>query len=91
MKETGIIRRIDELGRIVIPKEIRRNFHINEGDQMEIYINDGSIVIKQFHVASDISQLLNNIKDDLKNKKNGEVNSLMIEKVDELLALNEKL
>lgn len=40
MKATGIIRRIDELGRIVIPKEIRRNMNIREGDALEIYTSD---------------------------------------------------
>ena len=37
MKATGIVRRIDDLGRIVIPKEIRRTMHISEGDPLEIY------------------------------------------------------
>ena len=40
MKPTGIIRRIDDLGRIVIPKEIRRNMNIREGDALEIYTSD---------------------------------------------------
>lgn len=37
MKATGIVRRIDDLGRVVIPKEIRQNYHIKEGDPLEIY------------------------------------------------------
>ena len=49
MKTTGIVRRIDELGRIVIPKEIRRVFKIKEGDPMEIFTDrDGSIIIKPY-------------------------------------------
>lgn len=43
----GIVRRIDDLGRIVIPKEIRKAFAIKEGDPMEIYIKDHSIIIKK--------------------------------------------
>ena len=39
MKATGIVRRIDDLGRIVIPKEIRRSFRIKEGDPLEIFTN----------------------------------------------------
>lgn len=39
MKATGIIRRIDDLGRVVIPREIRRNMHIREGDPLEIYLD----------------------------------------------------
>lgn len=40
MKATGIIRRIDDLGRIVLPKEIRRSLNVNEGDAMEIYVDE---------------------------------------------------
>ena len=42
MKATGIVRRIDELGRIVIPKEIRRNLNINDGDLLEIFLDKES-------------------------------------------------
>ena len=47
MRATGIIRRIDDLGRVVIPREIRRNFRIREGDPLEIYTDqiDGQPVI----------------------------------------------
>ena len=49
MKATGIIRRIDELGRIVIPKEIRKNFRISEGENIEIYIDENeNIVLKKY-------------------------------------------
>lgn len=48
MKATGVVRRIDDLGRIVIPKEIRRTLRINEGDNLEIYVNDDSIVLKKY-------------------------------------------
>ena len=47
MKKTGITRKLDELGRIVIPKEIRNNFHIEEGDQIEFYLNNDEIVIRK--------------------------------------------
>ena len=47
MKETGITRKLDELGRIVIPKEIRNNFKIEEGDQIEFYLKDNEIIIKK--------------------------------------------
>ena len=47
MKKTGITRKLDELGRIVIPKEIRTNFKIEEGDQIEFYLNDNEIIIKK--------------------------------------------
>ncbi|MEK3722269.1 AbrB/MazE/SpoVT family DNA-binding domain-containing protein [Paenibacillus sp. FSL H8-0034] len=48
MKATGIVRRIDDLGRVVIPKEIRRTFGIAEGDPLEIFVDGGSIVLKKY-------------------------------------------
>ena len=48
MKATGIIRRVDELGRVVIPIEIRNQFNIIEKDPIEIYVEGGTIVLKKF-------------------------------------------
>ena len=48
MKATGIIRRVDELGRVVIPIEIRNQFNIVEKDPIEIYVNDSSIILKKY-------------------------------------------
>ena len=48
MKSTGIIRRVDELGRVVIPIEIRNQFNIAEKDPIEIYVDGSSIVLKKF-------------------------------------------
>lgn len=55
MKATGIIRRIDDLGRVVIPKEIRRNFHIREGDPLEIYMSDDGkyVCFKKYMVTEE--------------------------------------
>lgn len=48
MKATGIIRRIDDLGRIVIPKEIRRNFGIREGEPLEIFVHGDFVCFKKY-------------------------------------------
>lgn len=48
MKCTGIVRRIDELGRVVIPKEIRKVMKIKEGEPLEIFLDNGSVVIKKY-------------------------------------------
>ena len=49
MKATGIVRRIDDLGRIVIPKEIRRTLRIREGDALEIFTDrEGEIILKKY-------------------------------------------
>ena len=48
MKATGIIRRVDDLGRIVIPKEIRRNLQIKEGDPLEIYVEKDGLMLRKY-------------------------------------------
>ena len=48
MKATGIVRRIDDLGRVVIPKEIRRTLRLRDGDPMEIFTDrEGTVILKQ--------------------------------------------
>ena len=57
MKATGIVRRIDDLGRVVIPKEIRRTLHIREGDPLEIYTEkDGEVIFKKYSPLGDLSE-----------------------------------
>jgi site-specific DNA recombinase len=57
MKATGIVRRIDDLGRVVIPKEIRRTMRIREGDPLEIYTNsDGEVIFKKYSAISEMSE-----------------------------------
>lgn len=48
MKATGIVRRIDDLGRVVIPKEIRRNMKLREGDPLEIFVEGDGIIFKKY-------------------------------------------
>ena len=56
MKATGIVRRIDDLGRVVIPKEIRRTMRIREGDPMEIYTDvDGAVIFKKYSPIGELS------------------------------------
>ncbi|MDD2435859.1 MAG: stage V sporulation T C-terminal domain-containing protein [Bacilli bacterium] len=57
MKTTGIVRRIDELGRIVIPKEIRKNLRIKDGENLEISIDDKDIILKKYSVMKEIEDL----------------------------------
>lgn len=51
MKSTGIVRKLDELGRVVIPKEIRNKLDIEEKDPIEIYLDGTSIVLKKFETG----------------------------------------
>ena len=55
MKATGIVRRIDDLGRVVIPKEIRRTMRIREGDPLEIYTDrDGGVIFKKYSPVNEL-------------------------------------
>lgn len=55
MKATGIVRRIDDLGRVVVPKEIRRTLRIREGDPMEIFTDrEGEIILKKYSPIGEI-------------------------------------
>lgn len=57
MKATGIVRRIDDLGRVVVPKEIRRVLRIREGDPLEIYTgNAGEVILKKYSPISELGQ-----------------------------------
>ena len=49
MKSTGITRQVDTLGRVVLPKEIRRNLGLDVNDSMEIYVDGDSIILKKYH------------------------------------------
>lgn len=48
MKATGIVRKVDNLGRIVVPKELRNTLNIQEGSPLEIYTDDGQIILKKY-------------------------------------------
>ena len=56
MKETGIVRRIDDLGRIVIPKEIRRSLKIQEGDPLEIFLEKDCVCFKRYSALGSLSE-----------------------------------
>lgn len=58
MKASGIVRRIDDLGRIVIPKEIRRDLWIGEGCPMEIVPTDEGVLLKKYHPGRSLSEML---------------------------------
>lgn len=57
MKTTGIVRRIDELGRVVIPKELRRTMHLKEGEEMEVFVApDNSLVLKKYSAVKELAK-----------------------------------
>lgn len=63
VKSTGIVRKVDELGRVVIPIELRRTLGINEKDALEIYVDDDRIVLKKYK-PSMTCQITGEISDD---------------------------
>ena len=63
MKSTGVIRRIDDLGRIVIPKEIRKNLRIKEGDNLEVFIDEENIILKKYSMMNKINDLAQELTD----------------------------
>ena len=66
MKETGIIRRIDDLGRIVIPKEIRRTLRLHEGDPLELFLYEDGLVFKPYnigqHLEKEVREVMNALR-----------------------------
>lgn len=71
MKATGIVRRIDDLGRVVIPKEIRRTLRIREGDPLEIYTDtDGGVIFKKYSPVEELSQFATTYSDVLSHTSN---------------------
>ena len=66
MKATGIVRRIDDLGRVVIPKEIRRTLRIREGDPLEIFTEkDGEVIFKKYSPMGELGEFAAQICDSL--------------------------
>ncbi len=57
MKSTGVVRRIDDLGRIVIPKEIRKNLKIRDGESLEIFVDQEEILLKKFSSSADLGTI----------------------------------
>ncbi len=67
MKETGMTRRVDELGRIVIPKEIRQIFKIKVGTPLEIFVEGDRLVMQKYQVAEGYAELLESVTESLCN------------------------
>lgn len=68
MKATGIVRRIDDLGRVVIPKEIRRTLRIREGDPLEIYTDrDGEVILKKYSLIGGLGDFADAYAESLHN------------------------
>ncbi len=79
MKATGIVRRIDDLGRVVIPKEIRRTMRIREGDALEIYTSaEGEVIFKKYSPMGELNQFASQYAEAL--SKTGELPVIVCDK-----------
>ena len=78
MNATGIIRRVDDLGRIVLPKEVRRKVGISEGTPMEIFTSDEGIVLKKYYPENELEGMTKNLMEAVEDmcvdpKKTGDI------------------
>ena len=86
MKATGIVRRIDDLGRVVVPKEIRRVLRIREGDPLEIYTgNSGEVILKKYSPINELGQFAEEYVDTISKVLGGTV---MVSDTDQVIAVS---
>ena len=89
MKATGIVRKIDELGRIVIPKELRSTLHIKDGDPIEIFTaEDGVIALRKYEPTDSVLSYLERLEALINNEEFRHKNKMLV-KIAELEALLE--
>lgn len=72
MKVTGTVRRMDELGRVVIPREIRERFHIKEGDPLEILTEDDKIIFRKYDTSDGRDEAVETLQQWLQDDPNDE-------------------
>ena len=81
MKATGIVRKVDELGRIVLPSELRKTMHVQVGDSFELFTNENTVVLKKYEPGC----VLTGAMDDLVDYKGRKVSKQAIKEMLELL------
>ena len=84
MKSTGIVRKLDELGRITLPIELRRNLDVNERDPLEIFVDDDKIILKKY----DPSDIFTGEMDDLVDYRGKKVSKKSILELARIAGLN---
>ncbi len=84
MKSTGIVRKLDELGRITLPIELRRNLNVNERDPLEIFVDDDKIILKKY----DPSDIFTGEMDDLVEYRGKKVSKKSILELARIAGLN---
>lgn len=87
MKETGVIRRMDDLGRIVIPKEIRRLLNLKEGDALELFLHEQGVFYKKYDPVKPVRACLATLKEAVMDEPALKCSGEVMQKISELEAL----
>lgn len=86
MKATGVVRRIDDLGRIVIPKEIRKSLRIREGENLEIFVDHNeNVILKKYSLMNKINDIASDFTDSIHTFTN---NNVIITDLDSIIAVS---
>ena len=84
MKATGITRKVDDLGRVVLPIELRRNLGIGIGDTLEIFTDKETIVLRRYNAVDDLLTMAVRLKDRVVAEECGEMKPVLLDKLSEI-------
>ena len=84
MKATGITRKVDDLGRVVLPIELRRNLGIGIGDTLEIFTDKETIVLRRYNAVDDLLTMAVRLKDRVVVEECGEMKPVLLDKLSEI-------
>lgn len=87
MKNTGFIRRIDDLGRLVVPKEIRQRLRISEGDFMELYVDGSRVIFQKYQPCYRVQDSLKSFRSMVEDDPDLKCRKALLEKVSEMQAI----
>ncbi|WP_313525409.1 AbrB/MazE/SpoVT family DNA-binding domain-containing protein [Anaerotignum sp.] len=90
MKATGIVRKVDDLGRVVLPIELRRNLGIGIGDPLEIYTENDAIVLKRYNAVDDIVSVAERLKKMIEAESSPKTRAEMLNTIGEILEATKK-
>lgn len=90
MKATGIVRKVDDLGRVVLPIELRRNLGIGIGDPLEIYTENDAIVLKRYNAVDDVASVAERLKKMVEAESNPTTRLEMLNTIGEILEATKK-
>ena len=90
MKATGIVRKVDDLGRVVLPIELRRNLGIGIGDPLEIYTENDAIVLKRYNAVDDVASVAERLKKMIEAESSPKTRAEMLNTIGEILEETKK-